>query len=194
MSRNLYYKMEIAGIFVTLIAGFLLRFAYAWTDGTAWTVIFASVNGSIWEQVKVFSVPYLVWSVIMLAVARPQFRQFFVAKIAGLNILVYGQLLVYSLLRGVIGRRMTVIEVIVTIAAVVASYIVSSRITCAHDAGAWFVTALFALLLFVASYFCFTYSPPEAGVFIDEETGVHGLPATQEYYRDSAIDALYHLN
>ena len=193
MGKNVFHKMEVAGIFFTLAIGFLLRGTYEWTQGTAWTVIFASVNTSVWEQIKVFGVPYIVWSIITLAVARPAFRAFFTAKIMGVYTIVFGQMLLYSLFRGVIGRRVIAIEVPITLIVVVMGYILSSRLTYTRDIDAWFVTAFFALMLFAASYFCFTYSPPQAGVFIDEKTDSYGVPASEEYNADAVLDAMYRL-
>lgn len=158
--------------------GIILRVAYNFTDGAPWTVLFGSVNGSMWEHCKVYAVPYMCWAVITLAVARPPFKAFFTAKIAGVYIIVFGSLLTYSLLSGMLGSRYMFIEIVVALLFVALGYIVSSNLTVNRNISAWFVTALFALILFGASYFCFTYSPPHVGLFLDTVQNIYGIPVS----------------
>ena len=178
MYKNHFHKLELSGIAFTFIIGIILRVAYNWTDGAPWTVIFGSVNSSMWEQCKVFAVPYMCWAVITLAVARPPFKAFFTAKIAGVYIIVFGTLLIYSLLDGMLGNRYMFIEIVVALLFVALGYIVSSNLTVNRNIGVWFVTAIFALILFVASYFCFTYSPPQVGLFLDTVKNIYGVPVS----------------
>ena len=88
------------------------------------------------------------------------------------------------------GKRYRVIEIIVTIGFVVLSYIFSSNFGFAKSMQNWFVSALFALLLFTASYFCFTFSPPKVGIFYDENTNSYGVPVST-YKGDEVLDAMY---
>ncbi|MDD5924256.1 MAG: DUF6512 family protein [Clostridia bacterium] len=189
MNKKLFHKLELAGVFFTFIFGCILQFVYRYASDEPLSLVFASVNGSIWEQSKVFALPYLIWAVITLSTARPRFKQFFVAKIIGIYTMTCGNILASSLIYGIIGKRFKLIEILINIIFVLLAYVLSSRLAYNAKLSGWFVTSLFALALFLASYLCFTYSPPSAVIFYDENLNVYGIPVSC-YYGDYFLDSV----
>lgn len=79
--------MEIMGVLFTFLMGTLLHFVYTWSNGAVWSILFGAINESVWEHVKIFAMPYLLWGVFELACARPYFKMFVISKVVGLYFL-----------------------------------------------------------------------------------------------------------
>ncbi len=57
-----FLLFETFGIVVIVLAGSALHFAYAWS-GESWPVaVFAAVNESVWEHLKLAFWPAMAWS------------------------------------------------------------------------------------------------------------------------------------
>lgn len=55
---------EIAGLLWTLAAGNGLHFVYDWTGESVAAALFASVNESTWEHMKLLAVPWILFSLV----------------------------------------------------------------------------------------------------------------------------------
>ena len=64
MNRHLYHY-TIAGILFTAIAGTLLHFAYEYSMENPLVAMFAPVNESTWEHMKLCFFPMLVYALFM---------------------------------------------------------------------------------------------------------------------------------
>ena len=84
IGKKSFMYLELCGIPFIFVCGIFLSFLYEITDGSVIGIVFGSVNNSIWENVKLFSLPFVVWGVIELAFSIPYFRQFVVAKVFAL--------------------------------------------------------------------------------------------------------------
>ena len=62
--------LETAGMLFTLLFGNLLHFVYDWTGQAGWAAYLSAVNESTWEHMKLLAVPWLVWTIVTIAVNR----------------------------------------------------------------------------------------------------------------------------
>ncbi|HIQ80628.1 MAG TPA: hypothetical protein IAD32_05005 [Candidatus Scatavimonas merdigallinarum] len=178
MDRNCLKKMEIIGVFFTFIGGTLLHFAYEWSGGAVWSILFGAVNESVWEHVKIFAMPYLLWGVLELCCARPYFKMFVIAKVAGVYFLSAIIIAFFYLYSGIAGTSVLWVDIVSVFVWIALAHLLSYKITLSdRDLRAWFVPALFALLLFAAMYFGFSAAPPQIDLFKDPQTGAYGLQA-----------------
>lgn len=176
MDRKLLKKFEIAGAVFTLIAGTVLHFAYELTGGAMWTLLFASVNESVWEHVKIFTMPYFAWAVVELCVCKTYFKRFFVAKIVGLWFLGGITIGFFFLYSSLLGKNVLIIDIISIIVWIIFAYVLSYKLyMSSKPIEVWFSPALFMLVLYAAMYFSFTACPPEAAIFRDPITGRYGI-------------------
>lgn len=174
--NNRLKKLEIVGVFFVFLCGALLHFFYDWTNGSTLGVLFGSVNESVWEHIKIFAMPYIVWSVIELAFSIPYFRQFVVAKVLGLYLLcalIIGFFYLYTM---ILGRHVLFIDITSVFVWIAISHIFSYRATTSSkDLRHLFPLCLGLLFLFSAMYFSFTAVPPHIDLFRDPITGMYGI-------------------
>lgn len=176
MDHARFRKMEIAGVFFTFLMGTLLHFVYEWSGGAVWSLLFGAINESVWEHVKIFAMPYLLWGIFELACARPYFKMFVIAKVVGLYFLSAATIVFYYIYSGIVGGSVLAVDIASIFLWIVLAHLISYRMTLLKkDIRAWFVPALFALLLFGAMYFGFTAAPPRIELFRDPVTGTYGL-------------------
>lgn len=173
---NRLKRLEIVGVFFVFISGTLLHFLYDWSNGGMLGVLFGSVNESVWEHIKIFAMPYIVWSVIELACSIPYFRQFIVAKVLGLYLLcglITGFFYLYTM---ILGRHVLFIDITSVFMWIAIAHIFSYRATTSYkDLRHLFPLCLGLLFLFLAMYFSFTAVPPHIELFKDPVTGMYGI-------------------
>lgn len=173
---NRLKRLEIVGVFFVFISGTLLHFLYDWSNGSMLGVLFGSVNESVWEHIKIFAMPYIVWSVIELACSIPYFRQFIVAKVLGLYLLcglITGFFYLYTM---ILGRHVLFIDITSVFMWIAIAHIFSYKATTSYkDLRHLFPLCLGLLFLFLAMYFSFTAVPPHIELFKDPVTGMYGI-------------------
>lgn len=173
---NRFKKLEICGTLFVFICGALLHFLYDWTNASALGVLFGAVNESVWEHIKIFSMPYVVWSIIELAFSIPYFRQFVVAKVMGLYLLGILIISFFYLYTTITGAAILIIDILSVFAWISISHLFSYKITTSDkDLRNLFPLCLGLLFLFVVMYFCFTAVPPHIDIFKDPVTGMYGI-------------------
>lgn len=176
MDKNRLKKYEIAGVFAVIAATAALHFSYELTGGAMWSIIFGSVNESVWEHIKIFTMPYFVWGIIEFCICRPHFRRFFVCKIAGLYFLGLAIPVFYYIYTFFTGRPIIVVDILSSAVWVVIAFVIPYKLYfCPKTLEIWFSSALFMLILFMAMYFSFTACPPRADLFRDPVTGLYGI-------------------
>lgn len=174
--NNRLKKLEIAGVFFVFIFATLLHFLYDWTNGSALGVLFGAVNESVWEHIKIFAMPYVVWSIIELAFSIPYFRQFVVAKVMGLYLLSGLIISFFYLYTTILGRAILIVDILSVFVWNALAHFFSYKITTSSkDLRNLFPLCLGLLFLFMVMYFCFTAAPPHIDLFKDPITGMYGI-------------------
>ncbi|MEE0264599.1 MAG: DUF6512 family protein [Acutalibacteraceae bacterium] len=169
-------RLEIWGVFFVFISGTLLHFFYQWSNGSALAVLFGAVNESVWEHIKIFAVPYVVWSIMELAFSIPYFRQFVVAKVFGLYLLTALIISFFYLYTTILGTHILIVDIISVFIWIAAAHFFSYRVTTSEkDLRYLFPLCLGLLFLFMVMFFCFTAAPPHIELFKDPITGMYGI-------------------
>lgn len=177
MKKELFLKLEVAGVFVVFICGALLHFVYEWSEGNVCSILFGAVNESVWEHIKIFAMPYAAWSIIELAAASPYFKQFVAAKVIGLYALSIMIIAFFYLYTAFTGHSILWIDIISVFVWIALSFYISYKLTISYkDLRNWFSLAVFMLILYFAMYFGFTAAPPHIELFRDPVTGIYGIP------------------
>lgn len=177
MKKELFQKMEIIGIFFVFISGTLLHFVYDWMDGNVCSILFGAVNESVWEHIKIFAMPYVVWAIIELAAAMPYFKQFVVAKVLGLYGLSLTMILFFYLYTAFTKGSILWLDIVSVFIFICLSHYFSYKVTLSHvNLQQWFMPAVFLLLVYFSMYFGFTAAPPKVDLFKDPKTGMYGIP------------------
>ncbi|MEF2919779.1 MAG: DUF6512 family protein [Acutalibacteraceae bacterium] len=176
MSNNKFFLLEIIGVFFIFICACLLHFVYGWTNGSLVGVLFGSVNESVWEHLKIFALPYVVWSIIELAFSIPYFRQFVVVKTFGLYLLCGLIVVFFYILTDIAGKPILWLDILSSFLWICVVQFFTYKLTASELELRWlFPFALGLLFLFAMMYFCFTAVPPHIPLFKDPLTGMYGI-------------------
>lgn len=165
-----------SGIIAIIILGFLLHSVYSWTDSLNIIGLFAPVNESVWEHLKLG-----YWSVVLFSIAeyshiRDRVNNYFVAKIIGVVVLELMIIIIYYSYNLISNKNILLIDI--------SSYIIGT-VFCQYIAYLLFrVKSLsltfnrISLALFIALGILFgvtTYHPPHIGLFKDNHTKTFGI-------------------
>lgn len=177
MNKVKFKKYEIAGIIFIYAGAVLLHFLFGLTGGNIFSILFASVNESVWENIKIFILPYMIWSVIELFSVKPPFKQFVVAKVTGLYFLIAANIAAFYIYTLFTGGPVFIIDLVLAAVWLILAQYCSHKLTVVpKDLSDRFAIAVFLLFLLVVMYFTFTAFPPHVSLFLDHNTGTYGVP------------------
>ena len=58
-NRKRFFRFEVFGAIFVSCAAVILHFLYEWSGKEFWVTLFSAVNESVWEHLKIFSIPYV---------------------------------------------------------------------------------------------------------------------------------------
>ncbi|NLU24388.1 MAG: hypothetical protein GXW99_06680 [Clostridiales bacterium] len=170
-------KWEWIGLVFTLIAGNLLHFVYEWSGEIPLVGAVSAVNESTWEHMKMFAVPYILFSLVEWIVLRQEKSNILSARAVGLLVgLLAIPMLVYTY-KGIYGDDVMWLDILIFQVAVLLAFWVShALLKGGHlDNGLWQLAGLVILLGIGILFILFTYRPPSLPLFIDPTTGQAGI-------------------
>ena len=168
--------LQFCGYLFTVLLGSLLHFVYGWTGGSRIAALFASVNESTFEHMKLFFFPAFLYALF----ERRYFREggaYWCVKLRGI---ILGTVLIPVLFytaNGCFGRTPDYVNIAIFFVAAAGAFLYETRrlrngdARCPSDGGAFFVLCSVAVLFWV-----FTFFPPRISLFSDPLTGGFGLP------------------
>ena len=98
--RKKLRRWEAAGFLFVCVTGTLLHFAYHWSGQRAVVALFAAVNESTWEHMKILYVPYFFFTLAEFPAVHRALGNFFAVKAA---CALFGVLLIPALHYTVLG-------------------------------------------------------------------------------------------
>ena len=186
MNKKFFRNLEIIG--VVFIGGLatLLHFVYELTDGSIFSILFGSVNESVWENTKIFLVAYAVWAVVEILVSNVHFKRCVVAKVTGVYFMAAFIIVCHYVSVLFTGESNSVVDIVIGFVSVILSQLISYKMIVGDgNLESYFVPSLFLLALFFVGIFSFTAFPPHLGLFRDENTGFYGI--VPEYIDKGAV-------
>ena len=175
MKNTRWQAWETIGLLWTLAAGNLLHFVYQWTGESTVAGLFAAVNESTWEHMKLLAVPWVLFSLVEYialrtdGVAAPRAAGL-LAGLAAIPTLFYTY-------KGIVGQGYMIVDILIFQVSVLLAFWVSRVLQKGRRlaGGAWTVAGLLVLLGIWAAFLLFTFRPPELAIFIDPVTGTRGI-------------------
>ncbi len=176
-TRKLLLKMEISGAVFVSVCAVALHFLYRLSGSAVWAAVFASVNESIWEHIKIFTLPYVLWVFVELCTVRVPFRRFLCSKVIGLYFLLLSIPLFYYAYTFLLGKNIAFLDISCGFVFTAVSFIVSYRlIVYAPYIQRYYTASVVLLVLYCLMTGYFTFLPPRLELFRDPITGAYGLP------------------
>lgn len=174
---NKFKNLELIGVFFTFFFANILKFCYAWSNMSVWSIFVSAVNMSIWEYTKILLFPYIAWSIIELSLLRKlSLKKFVISKIIGLYSLAIFNIISISVLRSILNNNMSYIEILIFLASSIIgfllSYIFSFNININQNLFSLF---FFLMLLAISMIISFTVNPPAINLFKDPFSNTYGI-------------------
>jgi hypothetical protein len=150
-------------LFVILF-GVFLHFAYQLSGENPIVGLFASINESTWEHLKLLFFPMLVLTIWDIFVTAKNNLYFLPARTIGILAGLMFIIIVFYTTRGVIGTNITFIDILIYLFSVVFSFWIEKKQhrKCIHLSVA---LAIGILLLLTILFIIFTIAPPPLGIF-----------------------------
>ncbi len=160
------YRYTISGILFTSILGSLSHFFYTWSGNNPYIGLFAPVNESVWEHMKLLFFPmllYFLFEKLMMENYPPSLPS------RNVLALLFGVLLIpvlYYTYTGVLGFHLISLDIAVFYLSVVFGFLLRHALPAAKKISTpcrlW-LTALAALIFLC--FLIFTWRPPSLGLF-----------------------------
>lgn len=175
MKKSLTY-WQIAGFFFVSVVGTLLHFLFDWSGEGRLVALFAPVNESIWEHMKLALWPMAVFALVEYRSIGKEIGRFWCAKLKGLLTALLLIPAIYYLYTGALGQHWMWFDVAIFFLAVGAGFLVETRILTQgkpcripNKAAAGMIVLLLILFAVV------TFLPPRIPLFQDPMTGTYGF-------------------
>lgn len=151
-------------LFVVLL-GVFLHFAYELSGENPIVGLFALVNESIWEHLKLLFFPMLVLTLWDLFTTQKNNLCFLPARTLGILAGFAFIVVVFYTVTGILGFNVAWLNILIYLLGVaVAFWVEKKRYSCCNNISVKVAIAI--LILFIILFIIFTIAPPALGIFI----------------------------
>ena len=164
---------HIAGFAFTVIFGALLHFFFDWSGENQAVGLFAPVNESTWEHLKLLFFPMIIYSIFEALVFHSRVPELFYANITGAFVGMLSIVVLFYTYSGILGNSCTPVDIGIFYLSVVIAFLSGHRLAGKRERlyrFKWLI--LTGLVACTIAFFFFTWNPPEIGLFQNPEPGV----------------------
>jgi hypothetical protein len=175
-SRKSVLKWEIAGFFFIVVVGSMLHFVFEWSGRLSWVALFAAVNESTWEHLKLAFFPALIFALIEYPFIRNKVKNFSVAKTLSFYVMPLVIIVLFYLYLAIFHKDSLFWDIFIFVFAIAIGQVISYRILVAKQFSkqiSSFFRVLFVIILVI--FLLLTYFPPHNFLFKDPISGGYGL-------------------
>jgi len=175
MKKSIFY-WQVAGIIFTIALGVLLHFLFDMTNRNIIVALFATVNESIWEHMKLIYYPMFLFAIIESKFLEQEYEQFWCVKLKGI---LLGLLLIpvfYYTYTGALGMLADWVNIVIYVVTVTIVFLVEIRRF--QNGGQCILrpeTAIIVLCIIALVFAVFTFATPKIPIFKDPVTGTYGF-------------------
>ncbi len=167
--------MFYVGIILIFLVGASLHFVYEWSHHNKVVAIFAAVNESTWEHIKICITPTLLWSIYEISLYGFTGNYIFAKSMCILTIMLVIPILFYSYTIFT-KKSILIIDIICFFITTLLSQLVFRYIINLINFSDIYVNISFILILIeLFLYFYLTYHPMHNFIFKDPITNKYGL-------------------
>lgn len=160
-------KWELLGFVWTGIMGVLLHFAYEWLGGGRAVALFAAVNESTWEHLKLLFVPEALFSIVEYWYIREWYPGLLWERVKGILLGMAAIVVGFYTYSGVWGNNISCVDIgLFFVGAGTVGWYVLRRREAAEEEDSW-MPAIFVLAAVMLCFMVFTFRPPDIGLFWD---------------------------
>ncbi len=162
-------SVHIAGAIFTVILGSLLHFVWEWTGKSDIAALFSAVNESTWEHLKLFFVPFILFSIIEYFIYGKDYSCFWNVKAVAVVLGMFVITAAFYTYTGILGFNIMWLDIGTFVLGTAAAYIFSYKyiISNSECSNLSQTIAVAVILLLAAAFIIFTFYPPQIGLFAD---------------------------
>lgn len=158
----------IAGFFFTCVLGTLLHFFYDFTGQNPAAGLFAPVDESTWEHLKMLFFPALIWTIAGVLIFEKRQKGLLWSCTLGICAGLAAIITVFYTYTGILGFNLLVLDVLTFYLGVFTTFYTAARRLKRNREYAleWQVfSSVLILLLFALCFFLFTHAKPPIALF-----------------------------
>jgi hypothetical protein len=170
-------KWELIGIAVIAGVGAVMHFAFEWSGELRPVAVFAAVNESVWEHLKLTYWPALLYAAISYRKLKGLSDNFTIAKAVGIYVMPAAILALFYAYTAITGSDNLIADIAIFVVAIALGQLASYKIlTLPQLSRRLYILAVVGLVVLGVLYALFTFYPPQAHIFRDSVTGSYGIP------------------
>lgn len=170
-------KWELIGIAVISGVGAVMHFAFEWSGELRPIGVFAAVNESVWEHLKLTYWPALLYAALEYRKLRNLSDNFITAKTAGIYVMPAAIIALFYGYTAITGSDNLITDITIFVVAVALGQLTSYRIlTLPHRSRRLYILAVIGLIALGVLFALFTFYPPQHPIFRDPVGGGYGIP------------------
>lgn len=182
MEKKIILKWEIAGALFVIIAGTILHFVFDWLGRNPIVGIFAPVNESVWEHMKIGFWPLVIFSAIEFYFLRKSVKNFFFTKVGEACLIILLITSFFYTYTGILGFNLLPIDIGTFIFSIVVGQAVSYRFLIRENQERKPIfLSLITFILLIFAFALFTFNPPKINLFLDPQNWEYGIDWPQQY-------------
>ena len=164
------------GIVVIATIGVLAHFVYEWTKHNKIVGLFAAVNESTWEHIKIALTPAFLWA-LYDGFAYGMEPNYFLAKFASIMSLIILIPTLFYAYRAIVKKGILLVDIAIFLISIIISQLIF-YVLVAVPAQPFIVNylACFGLFVLFGCYMTLTLEPLKTFLFKDPVTGKYGFP------------------
>ena len=170
---------HIVGSLAIMSLAALWHFVYAWTPNVVAAVIFP-VNESVWEHMKLFLIPSMVFFTIEFIAIGYRFRNYIFAQGISLLVMPLSTLAIFYFYRNLANiEENLIIDIVITFISICLGLYIGYKLTVMKRKIGTSVVTLFIALILAVVYGVLTFLPPKVPMFLDTNTGGYGIEGSE---------------
>lgn len=179
-TKNPAHAWILWGILILSIIGSIMHFVYEWSGNFTLVGIFAPINESVWEHLKMTFWPMLIWWIIGYFICGKRNGisavQWFVSCTAALLVCPLVIISFYYTYTGALGIESLILDIVSLLLGVAVGQGLALHIyrhtKLKHY---WLYGAIIVCILLASVFVVFTFDPPHIPLFKDSLTGKYGI-------------------
>jgi hypothetical protein len=172
-------QLDLLATIPIFVSGSALHFAFGWLGEWPPAALFAAVNESVWEHLKIAFWPALFWAAAQLQFGRPREEGYWGARGFGLLAISMVIILVFYGYTAILGQNLLVLDIATFAIAILIGQSVSIlALSAVRRRPVLRIVGLTALIAQIGAFSAFTFAPPHLMLFKDQRNGLYGLAAS----------------
>ena len=164
MNKKLFYY-TIAGILFTDITGTLLHFAYELSGQNPLVALFAPVNESIWEHMKIVFFPSLLFVLSGWAFFCHSTPSFFGSFLTGVLTGTLSITVIFYTYTGILGNHDLILDILTFLAGVLITFCLGYQLVIQNCRILPIPFLVFLIVTLFVCFVIFTNTPPDVALF-----------------------------